>query len=335
VETKLVVSESSQVAQARRQVLAVCAASGFTEEIAGKAALVVTEAATNLVKYAGGGEMIIRAYSERGTDGVEILALDSGPGIDDLPASLSDGHSTGGTLGLGMGAIGRLSSQSEVYSIPGGGTALWARVAREKTVYPARNPAHELVASGIATPKPGQEACGDMWTVKRLDGTLWAAVIDGLGHGPQAAIAAAEAVRTFHGASADTTPQELLQKTHVQLKGTRGAVMAVAAIRPALGLLEFAGIGNITAVLIGHDGTRRLSSMDGTLGYSVRMVRQHTYPWEPGSALVLTSDGISTRWNLLAHPGLSLRHPSLMAAVLHRDFGRLNDDATVVVVKEA
>jgi anti-sigma regulatory factor (Ser/Thr protein kinase) len=335
VETTLVISESSQVAQARRHVLAVCAASGFTEEIAGKAALVVTEAATNLVKYAGGGEMFIRAYAERGTDGVEIIALDSGPGISDLPASLADGHSTGGTLGLGMGAIARLSNQSEIYTIPGGGTALWARVAREKSLFTARNPAHALVASGIATPKPGQEACGDMWAEKRVDGALWVAAIDGLGHGPQAAIAAAEAVRAFHAAGADATPQMLLQDAHVQLKGTRGVVMAVAAIRPALGLLEFAGIGNITAMLIGQDGTRRLSSMDGTLGYSVRMVRQHTYPWERGSALVLSSDGISTRWNLLAHPGLISRHPSLIAAVLHRDFGRSNDDATVVVVKEA
>ena len=63
-------------------------------------------------------------------------------------------------------------------------------------------------------------------------------------------------------------------------------------------------------------------------------MQEFEYNWGPGSLLVLHSDGLSNRWSLDAYPGLVMRHPSVIAAVLHRDFYRGRDDATVVVVKE-
>jgi serine/threonine protein phosphatase PrpC len=73
--------------------------------------------------------------------------------------------------------------------------------------------------------------------------------------------------------------------------------------------------------------------MDGTVGYSVRTIREQSYSWTPSSMLVLASDGLSTRWNLAEQAGLLTRHPSLVAAVLHRDYARGLDDASVAVVK--
>lgn len=335
METKLVISEASQVAQARRQALALAQSCEFSEENAGKVALVVTECATNLLKYAGGGEMIIRTYAERGQSGIEILATDNGPGIRDVAESQADGYSTGGTLGLGMGSIHRLSTDYELYSLPDAGTVLWSRVDKSRTSSPVPiGPVHRLMVSGIATPKPGQDVCGDRWVSKQADGALWVAVIDGLGHGPQAAVASAQAARAFQAADPQASVQDVLRLTHEQIKGTRGAVMAVAAIRPALSSLEFSGVGNISAMLANGATSQRLASYDGTLGYSVRTIRQQTYTWTPDSVLIMASDGISTRWNLAAHPGLLSRHPSVIAAALHRDFGRQNDDTTLLAVKE-
>lgn len=332
METIVTVSEPSQVAQARRQALAVARTCGFSEEDAGKVALIVTEAGTNLVKYARGGYLVARPYAEGDSLGVEILALDNGPGLDNM--SLQDGHSTGGSLGLGMGAIMRMSTNCDIYSVQGRGTAILARVAPGRSRAAGKPALHGLSASGMSTPKPGQEACGDAWDEAWHDGVLWLTVIDGLGHGPQAAFASAQAIRVFRAALGKASPEEILSRAHAELKATRGAVMAVAAIRPREGRVDFAGVGNIAALVLCRDETKRLASMDGTVGYSIRQIRGQSQSWTPESTLVMHSDGLSSRWTLAEHPGLLFRHPSLVAAVLHRDFGRQNDDTTVLVAKD-
>lgn len=335
METPIVVVESSQVAQARRHALNVAQAHGLSEDLQGKAALVVTEAATNLVKYGRNGYIIARVYEDAGEAGLEVLALDSGPGIKNTHISLSDGYSTQGTLGLGLGAIARLSTQFDIYSTEGGGTAVLARLQDKQRPAAPRRRNFELAASGLSVPKEGQEACGDAWTSRWVDAALWVMAVDGLGHGPHAATAAAAAVRSFHAAAPDASPYDLLRGAHKDLKATRGAVMAVAAIRPVIGTMDFAGVGNIAAALVEDGEQRRLPSTDGIVGYGVHAIREHSYPWSARSMLVLTSDGLSSRWNLAGQIALAARHPTLVAGVMHRDYSRSNDDATVVVVKSA
>jgi hypothetical protein len=60
-------------------------------------------------------------------------------------------------------------------------------------------------------------------------------------------------------------------------------------------------------------------------------MEEHT--WHDGCTLILASDGVSTRWNLARYPGLLNRHPTLIASVIHRDFARDTDDATLLVAK--
>jgi hypothetical protein len=89
----------------------------------------------------------------------------------------------------------------------------------------------------------------------------------------------------------------------------------------------------VAAVL--HDGAaaRHLVSQPGTAGHVARRIEEYTYPWRPGDLLVAHSDGLSTRLDLARYPGLTLRHPALIAGVLYRDAGRELDDATVVVAR--
>ncbi|MFC4273724.1 SpoIIE family protein phosphatase [Achromobacter aloeverae] len=334
METPLVIQELSQVAQARQHAALVAQTHGFSEALSAKVALIVTEAATNLIKYAGGGTILTRPYAEIDHVGLEVLVLDRGPGMAHPETSARDGYSTGGTLGLGLGGIARASSFHEIYTSEKLGTAILARVRSDQPVEPAGRPGQWLTVSGLSVPKAGQESCGDAWATRWVAGALWVTAVDGLGHGPQAARAAHEAIRVFEQADASATPYDVIRNAHVALKATRGAVMAVAVIRPVLGSFEFAGIGNISTLLITPEEVRRLPSTDGTVGYSVRTIREQSYPWVPGSVLALSTDGLSTRWNLAGHPGLQQRHPALIASVIHRDFWRASDDATIVVVKD-
>ena len=75
-------------------------------------------------------------------------------------------------------------------------------------------------------------------------------------------------------------------------------------------------------------------SHNGTAGHAAGSIHEFTYPVPPQSTIVMFSDGLTTRWDLTAYPGLGHRSPALIAGVLYRDFSRRRDDVTVVVARE-
>ena len=98
-------------------------------------------------------------------------------------------------------------------------------------------------------------------------------------------------------------------------------------------ILTFAGVGNIAGAIIGPTSRQGLVSLSGTLGHEVRKVRAFEYPWPTGATLVMHSDGLGTQWDIGRYPGLATRHPALVAGILYRDFRRVRDDVTVVVIR--
>jgi anti-sigma regulatory factor (Ser/Thr protein kinase) len=105
INRRLEIGDASGVGEARRLAGELSRAAGLGDTDAGRLALVVTEAATNLVKHAGGGELLLRPFGSERAQGMDVLVLDRGPGIRDLAAALRDGFSSAGTPGNGLGAI--------------------------------------------------------------------------------------------------------------------------------------------------------------------------------------------------------------------------------------
>jgi serine phosphatase RsbU (regulator of sigma subunit) len=159
-------------------------------------------------------------------------------------------------------------------------------------------------------------------------------VVDGLGHGPLAANAAQEALRIF-SSHQNFSPAQIIEATHHTLRATRGAAVAVAAINQAQQQIQYCGVGNIAGTILSTTGSRSLVSHNGIVGHELRRVQEFTYPWPENALLVMHSDGLMSRWNLAAYPGLSTRHPSIISGVLYRDFNRGYDDVTVVVAKNS
>ncbi|HEX7240337.1 MAG TPA: ATP-binding SpoIIE family protein phosphatase [Longimicrobiaceae bacterium] len=327
------VTESSQAGEARREVARLARALGLDETDTGRAALVATELAGNLVKHAaGGGHLLAQPAREEGRAGIELVALDGGPGIGNVAQALRDGFSTAGTPGTGLGAVSRVADDFDLHSASGVGTAVLARVwAGGRPGQP-----EPLPVGGVALPKPGQEACGDAWVARPGEaGRVWLLVADGLGHGPQAAEASGEAVRVF-AAALPSTPADALERMHGALRGTRGAAASVAEVDPARGVVRFAGVGNVAAaVVVAGGASQSLVSHNGIVGHEMRKVQEFEYRFPPGALLVLCSDGVGTRWTLDRYPGLAARDPLLVAGVLLRDFARGTDDATVAVLRAA
>ncbi len=332
MEAALSLTDQSGVSEARRAAIKLAQNLEFSERYQADAALVVTEAATNIIKCADRGEILLRRYADGETLGIELLALDRGPGIANLDTARRDGFSTGGSLGAGLGTMSRQSHLFDVYSVAGAGTAVLARIQNGRS---ATAGASRYSIGARSTPKAGQEVCGDAWAVEEQEGQLRAVVLDGLGHGPLASDASQRAVEIFRQSGKADSPGSILRSAHQGLKATRGAVMAVAQIDTAAGVVKFAGVGNIVGIVASGESSQHLLSTDGTVGYNMRLVREAEVTWTARSAMILTTDGLSTRWNLTRHPGLIQHHPSLIAAVLHRDFARDLDDATVVVIKAA
>jgi hypothetical protein len=157
-------------------------------------------------------------------------------------------------------------------------------------------------------------------------------VADGLGHGPQAALAADEAVATLRE-NKMKSPVEIVEKTHGVLRSTRGAALGVAQIHHSQEVLRFCGVGNIAGSIITNGSVRRLASNNGTVGVEAHRIAEFSYPWNPDSLLIMHTDGLLGRWDIEKYPGLTQRHPSLIAAVLYRDFYRGRDDVTVLAGK--
>jgi anti-sigma regulatory factor (Ser/Thr protein kinase) len=327
---QLRVDDSSHVGEARRMAASLCRDLGFDEVRTGQAALVVTELATNLVKHTAGagGELVLRPIEEAGATGIDILSLDRGPGIASIGESLRDGRSTAGSAGTGLGAVRRLSSVFEVWSSPGRGAALLSRVWKGSP--PGVRP--PLAVGAVCLPVRGEQACGDAWAMQTgRDATLFL-LADGLGHGPDAATAADRAVAIFEK-QAFRGPAELVHLIHVGLRGTRGAAVAVAEVAPGKSLVRFAGVGNITGLILSGGTSRSLVSHNGTAGVEARKVEQYSYPWPEDGMLVLHSDGLATLPLLEDNPGLARKDPALIAGVLYRDHQRPRDDSTVVVAR--
>ena len=323
------IGESSEIAAALRAGNDLGRKLGFDETRTGQLAIIITEAATNIVKHAGDGEILLRALDIDGRCGIEVIALDRGPGMGNVALRMEDGHSTAGTYGVGLGAIARLSQEFDVFSLEGQGTVMLMVVWADG----AAGDAGEWEVGVVCLPLAGEEECGDAWEIGFDRSGIAICTADGLGHGPDAAAASEPAValalrRPFASATA------LMGLAHETLRGTRGAAMAIAVIDQDKEQLAFCGIGNIAGCIVDGSARRHLMSHNGIVGSNLRKVQEFTHPFSVGSMVIFHSDGINTRWDLDTYPGLAFRHPSLIAAVLYRDFARQRDDAMVLVVRQ-
>ena len=325
------VEEGSRTAEARRAARGMALEFGLDETTAEQVAIVTTEVCTNLLKHAGRGQILLQTSTEEmdGLPILELLAVDQGPGMSDLERCLRDGYSTASSAGQGLGAIQRMARQSDIYTLPGRGTAVLARWWLRQNG--SKQGAIQLGAVNVS--KPGEEVCGDSWGAEWVDQELVILVADGLGHGLEARLASVEAVRQLHAAP-EITPKALLMRVHGALRSTRGAAVAIAKIDTARGKVTFAGVGNISGrIYAGSEDRHHLVSLNGTAGHQCERIQEFSYPWPENGTLVLHSDGLATGTALSSYPGLAARDPALIAAILYRDFVRGRDDATVVVAK--
>jgi anti-sigma regulatory factor (Ser/Thr protein kinase) len=313
------VAAPPDVLAARRVGHLLCERTGLSPEQQENVSLIITELATNLLRHAtSGGTLLLRRLD--GRTGVECISCDRGPGIADLPAALRDGHSSISGRGVGLGAIRRLSDEFHIHSEPELGTAVLSRVRRDDAQAPAAAWRH----GAVMLPMAGMSHCGDGWAV--LGGTV--AVIDGLGHGLDASVAARRAEMSMRPGD---DPATAIQVMHEALQASRGAVAMVAQLDDDS--VRFSGVGNIGGAVIAVDRLTRLHSSWGVVGDRISPPTVNRTGWQKGDVLLLHSDGVSRAIEAFAAAHLRYVEPALACAIVLRDASTKLDDQTVFMVR--
>jgi anti-sigma regulatory factor (Ser/Thr protein kinase) len=332
VSIRLAIDDESQIGAARRSAAALGRTLKMSDEATGRLTIVVTEAATNILRHAQRGIIVLRGLLSDPVCGVEMLALDKGPGIPDFRRAMRDGYSTIGTAGQGLGGMQRLADVFEIYSRHEAGTAVLARIGDGSRPANRKPPSSFASRVGaVCVPFRGETACGDAWHIAVSPHRVSLLIVDGLGHGPQADAVAAIALR---GAARLTSglPEAALAGFDASMRGTRGAALSIAVIDEKARTARFSGVGNVDGRILSNGTTQHLVPQSGIVGHTMPTVRAQDATWPAGARLIMHSDGVSARWRLDAYPGLAAAHPALIAGVLYRDFARDRDDATVVVL---
>ncbi len=325
--------ESSQIGDARRQAARLATEAGFDALALGRLALVVTELATNLVRHAQDGQLLIGLRADAAVATIEVISVDRGPGMRDVARSLSDGVSTGGSAGTGLGAVRRAAGQFLIFSKPGVCSVIVARLTADSSPL-AETALHDgsLAHAGLCVAAPAETVSGDAWACRRNGSRASIIVADGLGHGPEAAEAADAAMQVFamHPAA---DARGVVERCHAALRSTRGAALASIDIDVSARSLSFCGAGNIAARILSGVQDRSLLSQHGTVGVQIRKIQEVVYELPDHAVLVAHSDGIATRWDLKEVPEMLSCDPIILAAHLIHTKLRGRDDATVVVMQ--
>lgn len=326
---EVIVDHAAQILVAQSEVDRLAFSVGFGEVERGQLSLVVSELASNLIRHARGGKLTFRSIESGGRPGIEIGSEDAGPGITDPEKSLEDGYSTAGGLGIGLGTIHRMVDELLFsHAEAGGAQIVCRRFIRPGQDLLPRNGPEFGVATRARFLAPEN---GDAFVIKRWTGFALAGVIDGLGHGPEAQKAALLA-RHFVEEHFDWPIDQLFTGVDRTLRGSRGAVMAIALFDLKQQTLQIGSIGNIEVRLFGPEKGNFILRR-GVLGLQAPKPVVSLCPWTNESILILHSDGLHSSWSLNDLPLELHRSPSDIALHLLRNRGKMDDDATVVVAR--
>ncbi|MBL8740096.1 MAG: SpoIIE family protein phosphatase [Myxococcales bacterium] len=186
-----------------------------------------------------------------------------------------------------------------------------------------------------ARPKVGERVNGDDGAFLRKHGAVLMLVADGLGHGSEARASSAS-VAAIVRKETERPLDALLLSADTALRGQRGAAVTLTRVDESAAVVECAAVGNVSCALETRGGSSKFGAESWTVGVHSalrRKVRLQRKSLPPKSAVLLYSDGVSSRASLADHGGMLLEHPLVAAHFVASTYGRTNDDVLVLVAR--
>ena len=329
--TSYEIEDRSFVSFVKREIHHAAAKASFSRSRIGIIDIVVAELTSNIIKHASKGELLYRFSKENTRTLFEIICIDSGPGIRDVSHAMKDGVSTTKTLGEGLGALDRLSDFFQVYSIVKWGTVCYSKIY-DKPYSPSVD-LTDVKLKALNVSKPGQKVSGDGFQIVSNSNYTKIFMGDGLGHGKEAYDAIQLALRQFKLCS-DNDPSDILRFIHEPVKKTRGLVGTAVIADHRLKKWIICGIGNISTRLFEGLLTKNFVSFNGIIGLNIPgTLKNHETELGKHQCLIMSSDGIRTRWDLSQFPSIMRYDPLMLAAVIYKDGARKNDDMSILIAR--
>ena len=206
-----------------------------------------------------------------------------------------------------------------------------------ETIGDANSVLTPLVEWGVAARAfDGRTESGDQYLVESFQNGVLVAVVDGLGHGPNAVVAGKTAIAALRDRAQEPVAL-LLRRCHESLRRTRGVVMSVASFDAVAGRMTWLGVGNVKGLLLCKAGEaqctqERLLLRGGVVGYNLPTLRPTVLPVARGDTLVFATDGLRSAF---AHELALGESPQQMADRILDQYRRGTDDAMVLVARYA
>ena len=336
------VSHLTDASLASREAKLMAIEIGFDKNSSEEISLVVKELATNICKYAKSGKITIKSISETNKNGIQIESMDKGKGIVDIERAITDGFSTSGSLGYGLGTVNRLTDDFDIQSQYKGDTGTYIVCKKWLRDNSKKSYLCPLEFGAATRPHPQMKVNGDSFVIKHWDSGSLVAVIDGLGHGAYAH-RASESARKYVDCHYDLPLGDIFRGTGRALKATRGAVMALARFDYLSSgdnknihiRLTFGSIGNIESRVIGSPERMSFIVRRGIIGGMAPNPVISEHEWDQKYYLVLHSDGLRTHWKWNDFSEYAKESANTLAQKMMRSLMKDNDDAAIVIVKGA
>lgn len=326
------IEDRSFVSYLKREIHSQLIKGNFSEMQVGEIDIIVSELSSNLIKHAGSGEILYRINHVNEESVFEILSIDKGPGMSDPGKMVKDGVSTTQTLGHGLGAIKRLSSLFQLYSIPGWGTILYSMRNTKESGF-SRKPDLDLDIRALCVNKPREIVCGDGYRIRKTEREVRIFFGDGLGHGENAK-EAVDRAGDFFLECEENNPVDIIRQMHDKVRRTRGLVGTIAIFDKTENSWRFCGVGNILTRMYNGVQHKNYMSYNGTIGLNLpHSMNSFQLMAEKNQHLIMCSDGIQSRWDPNKYSAVYKYDTTILAAAIYKDFNRGTDDASVLVAK--
>ena len=182
---------------------------------------------------------------------------------------------------------------------------------------------------------PGERESGDRFVVRDHGDGVLLGVVDGLGHGPEAAAAAVQAVEAIEEGPSDPL-EDIFRRCHKRLQGTRGAVISLVRLGVSTREISWGGVGDVDVVIVrrASQGTKheRIHLVGGVVGYHLPRLAIGLRQLESGDTVALATDGLRPGF---ASDIRSMLPPETIALLTLERHARDSDDALVLVAREA
>ncbi len=327
------VLDAASVTLLQREVRTLAAQLNMSDVVSGSLVNIVSELGHNQLAHARVGRVALRAITRAGVPGIEIIAADQGGGIVDPARALAglprtaDGEGAKRSLGVGLYAVREHADELDMDVRLQEGSCVWARKFAQPV--PRRR---EVGIYG--RPYPGEDVSGDQALFVRGEDSLLLAAIDGLGHGLPARFASDEATVSFRS-HPGTSLASMIESCHLALHKTRGAVATLARVLEPEDELEAACVGNVTMHVAGPGRSKRSLGASWVIGSAGgrRKPSLERLALADRDAVVLFSDGLSSRLDLSHELDLLREHPIVIAQQTLERYARGNDDALVLAAR--